>query len=240
MKFLECKLVFEYKTPLGGISVDGYNPETNTIYEFLGCYFHGCKNCFNWRQAKTHDNVTMDDKYSATHYRIQGFTSMGYTVCTIWECSFRKLLKQNPILLNSLQNSNLILYGNINCRDALFGGRTEVFQTLYETAQGERIRYLDFTSLYPYVNKYCKYPVGHPKVYTGQNCNNVILDEIVGLVKCKILPPTNLLIPLLPGKFFDRLVFTLCKTCAEVQNISFTCQHTEEERALVVLGFLAN
>ena len=27
--------------------VDGYDPITNTIYEYNGCYFHGCKSCYN-------------------------------------------------------------------------------------------------------------------------------------------------------------------------------------------------
>lgn len=26
--------------------VDGYSPSTHTVFEFLGCVFHGCKNCF--------------------------------------------------------------------------------------------------------------------------------------------------------------------------------------------------
>jgi len=27
--------------------VDGYCNETNTIYQFHGCYFHACKSCYN-------------------------------------------------------------------------------------------------------------------------------------------------------------------------------------------------
>ena len=27
--------------------VDGYFKETNTIYKFHGCYFQGCKDCYN-------------------------------------------------------------------------------------------------------------------------------------------------------------------------------------------------
>ena len=26
---------------------DGYCKEINTIFEFQGCYYHGCKKCFN-------------------------------------------------------------------------------------------------------------------------------------------------------------------------------------------------
>jgi hypothetical protein len=34
----------EYRPPeLPHYSVDGYCAETRTVYEFLGCYYHGCK-----------------------------------------------------------------------------------------------------------------------------------------------------------------------------------------------------
>lgn len=63
------------------------------------------------------------------------------------------------------------------------------------------IRYLDFTSLYSYVNKYSKYPVGHPKIFKGSECYTIPnITTIDGLIKCKILPPQNLLIPVLPEK----------------------------------------
>ena len=26
--------------------VDGFDEETNTVFEFYGCYFHGCPRCF--------------------------------------------------------------------------------------------------------------------------------------------------------------------------------------------------
>ena len=27
------------------VFVDGYHPPTNTVYEFMGCNFHGCLKC---------------------------------------------------------------------------------------------------------------------------------------------------------------------------------------------------
>ena len=49
-------------------------------------------------------------------------------------------------------------------RDSFFGGRTNASMLYCAAGEGERIRYVDFTSLYPYVNKYCEYPRGHPKI----------------------------------------------------------------------------
>ena len=33
-------------TPAGEYFVDGFGENTNTVYEFHGCYYHECKNCF--------------------------------------------------------------------------------------------------------------------------------------------------------------------------------------------------
>ena len=41
---------------------DGFCRETNTVYETLGCYFHGCQKCYrstdyNARLQKTHGQI---------------------------------------------------------------------------------------------------------------------------------------------------------------------------------------
>lgn len=84
---------------------------------------------------------------------------MDYNVNVKWECDFKKYLKQNPEIYTRLSQDYLMHYNLINCRDSIFGGRSEVFCNFYAAQSNEKIRYLDFTSLYPYVNKYCNYPV---------------------------------------------------------------------------------
>lgn len=85
--------------------------------------------------------------------------------------------------------------------------------------------------MYPYVCKYGKFPVGHPKIHVGENkCASRGL-HVDGLLKCKILPPTNLYHPILPVKLHERLMFLLCKTCGENLNAE-DCSHSVEERAL--------
>ena len=87
-------------------------------------------------------------------------------------------------------------------------------------------RYVDFTSLYPWVNKYGTYPLGHHDLYVGDE----IPDTVQGLLKCKVLPPTHLFHPVLPVRMNGKLLFPLCRTCAEEQQAH--CDHNEEERAL--------
>ena len=51
----------------------------------------------------------------------------------------------------------------LNPRDAFFGGRTNVTKLTYDFKEGEKGKYVDFVSLYPTVQFYKDYPVGHPK-----------------------------------------------------------------------------
>jgi hypothetical protein len=77
-------------------------------------------------------------------------------------------------------------------RDAFHGGRTEAF-TLFQKDQN--ISYVDVTSLYPYINKTGKIPIGHPEIVIE---GFIDIQQYEGFIKCKILPPRGLYIPVLP------------------------------------------
>ncbi len=67
--------------------------------------------------------------------------------------------------------------------------------------------YIYFTSLYPYIQKYGKFPIGHPERIT-ENFEQV--ENYFGLVYCRIIPPRKLYHPVLPyhakGKLFFHCV----------------------------------
>ena len=107
----------------------------------------------------------MLNRYEETQARLQKIRDAGYKVNPIWGCEFRKLLCDNPELKNELCSHPYVKYSPINIRDASSGGRTEASKTYYRVKQGEEIHYVDVISLYPYICKYGKFPVGHPKVY---------------------------------------------------------------------------
>jgi len=107
-------------------------------------------------------------------------------------------------------------------------GRTEAFKLYHEVKIGESINYYDVTSLYPYINKTGKAVLGHPTVIT-ENFGDISAYE--GLIKCKVYPLRNLHIPVLPAKINNKLLFALCKTCAEFQQQT-TCLHSDNERAI--------
>lgn len=71
------------------------------------------------------------------------------------------------------------------------------------------------------------FPIGHP-IYVTENFETV--ESYYGLIKCVVLPPRKLYIPVLPANFNGKLVFSLCRTCAEGQLR--VCTHSEKERMI--------
>ena len=104
----------------------------------------------------------------------------------------------------------------------------------YECKTDEVIRYLDVTSLYPSVLVKNPYPLGHPKVITEFESKQI--DNYFGFIKCKVLPPKNLYIPVLPIRDQNKkLLFPLCAICANEKGDK--CKHTPDQRALVGTWF---
>lgn len=98
-----------------------------------------------------------------------------------------------------------------------------------EATDDEKIKYYDVTSLYPFINKTGKEPLGHPAIITE---NFDPAENYDGLMKCKILAPRDLYIPVLSCKISRKLMFGLCRTCTE-ENCVDLCNHDEEERAFI-------
>ena len=64
-------------------------------------------------------------------------------------------------------------------RDAFFGGRTNTCNLFAKIVKpGDEISYYDVCSLYPWVMKYCSYPMDHPEVIlkTSNMWMNIMLS----------------------------------------------------------------
>lgn len=231
----------EQSIPVEGkiLKVDGYNPETKTVYEFHGCFFHACPNCFpkhRHRRHNCHPDRTLVEVYEATLKKTARLRNAGYTVIEQWECDFLEQKKTDPALHEFLATFELV--EPMNPRDSFFGGRTNGVRLYCEAPQEEEdeIRYADINSLYPYVNKTKTYPVGHPEILVHPTDQN--LDSYFGLAKVKILPPAHLYHPVLPVRIADKLMFPLCAQCVVEQlqkpwlERTEMCLHTEEQRCL--------
>ncbi|KAG5889399.1 hypothetical protein JTB14_018273 [Gonioctena quinquepunctata] len=219
---------------IAGVKVDGYCEGTNQVFEFEGCYYHGCPHCFAHQRdtpLKEEPSETMNLRYEATTAKKDRLKSLGYDVIDMWECDFKRQLNDNKELQDYVENHPLVLQTPLNPRDAFYGGRTGNTFEYYKAQNDEKIKYVDVCSLYPWVCKYGKFPVGHPKVYVGSECPT--LSSVSGLIRCKVLPPRELFHPVLPVKMMNnKLMFVLCRACG--QNLSFDdCSHSDEERSLI-------
>ena len=138
--------------------------------------------------------------YQATQQKTRLIRAAGYVVVEMWECTFKKELKQNEELQDLVNNMTWV--SPLDLRDAFYGGRTGMEKCYHTVEESQQIFYQDFTSLYPTINKYGTYPLCHPQ---SQN-----IQDYFGIAKVDVLAPEKLLHPVLPVKLNGKLMFPLC------------------------------
>ena len=204
----------EYRIPNSNYTVDGYDEDTNTVYEFQGCFWHGC--CSRYpNRSESHrrlEDRTMEDVYYCTQRKVADLESRGYTVKQMWECQWAQLKHRDPAVCDIVNKLDIV--APLNPRDAFCGGRTNAIKLYHQTEADEEIDYYDFTSLYPSVNKNGEYPIGHPIIVFEPEGN---VSQYFSIAKCTILPPYDLYHPVLPLRHNDKLTFPLCRTCVETE-----------------------
>ena len=107
---------------IGKPLVDGWCVETRTAYQFHGCYFHGCRDCYEPQEMNTLNGKTMaqlldDTKKNTTYHRRH------VEVVEMWECQWKQEAKVPPPhpKWNMTQNEILTavidgtLFGMIEC-----------------------------------------------------------------------------------------------------------------------------
>jgi hypothetical protein len=63
---------------IGKYNVDGYDCETKTVYEFYGCFFHGCPRCYTKDAFNPLARKLMRELYNDTMRRENNLKAMGY------------------------------------------------------------------------------------------------------------------------------------------------------------------
>ena len=216
--------------------VDGYDEQTKTFYEFQGCSYHGCINCFpnHTMRHPINLNKTMRDVRRETRTRIQQLSQLGHRVKEMWECKWNHMIQADPQLKQFIYTLNIAT--PLNPREAFFGGRTNAIKFHHKVQENEKIHYSNMILLYPCANLEYDYPIGHPEFIDQPKTTDI--SRYYGLVKCKILPPYELYHPVLPHRYDSKLLFPLCRTCAEqgmketLLERSETCTHSQKERTL--------
>ena len=215
--------------------VDGYFEYQGKRYvcEYHGCNFHGCMKCFPHNRETTMNNHrSIAQRWRDTQLKEKRLKEKGYVVLSKWSCEFAEE-KQKPKVRDFLNTVNI--QDPINLRDCYFGGRTNTLVLHKKFADGEKGKYVDFTSLYPDILKYRRFPVGHPKriIKDFQQCLFKPCDgncfyfpcegkhwvlPYFGVIKVTVLPPTDLIHPVLPLKCNGKLKFPMCYKCACLEN----------------------
>ena len=218
-------------------NVDGYHAASNTIYEYHGCIYHGCRKCFRLQRQKKrhcHPDRTIEEVYEATCLKTRILRDAGYTVVEKWGCEFAAQKKTDPELQTFLENFELVW--PLEPRDAFYGGRTGATALYAKAAEEEDISYVDFTSLYPSINKYGTYPLRFPEIYLNPDDHDI--DSYFGIAQVDILAPERLFHPVLPVREGGKLTFPLCRSCVKEEMAkpllerSNMCGHTREQRML--------
>jgi hypothetical protein len=222
----ECKL--------GNLRFDGFDHDSKTVFEFYGCFYHGCLKC-----VKNPDTISPVAKisyralYEQTKEREKLLLQDGFKVIFVWECEWEAFKKKNwndDVVLRAVV-SDMEHFIPIDPRTSYKGGRTETYKM---ESTGEDLKYVDVNSLYPFVLSSKYFPVGHPQV--AFNPPGVDISQYFGFVRCSVVPPSNLYHPVLPYTSNGKLLFPLCRTCA-VQRITTPCEHGENERSLTDTWF---
>ena len=83
---------------IGPYPVDGYCKETDTVYEFQGCFMHGCNKCFHSTSYNPLKCQTMGYLYKVCNERI--IKNIVKNFVEIWEHEWDMLFKENEEIKN--------------------------------------------------------------------------------------------------------------------------------------------
>ncbi len=86
--------------------VDGICHANKTIFEFHGCYFHGCPKCYSPRFENRRTGCYMGDAYSSTLDKdsyLRG-TAPDHELVTMWECDFDRAIKVDKEMATFINN----------------------------------------------------------------------------------------------------------------------------------------
>jgi hypothetical protein len=76
--------------------VDGFDPTTNTVYEFWGDYWHGNPDKFDHNATNTRAHQTFGQLYAKTKAKEASLISAGYKVVVMWENEWKRLSGSKP------------------------------------------------------------------------------------------------------------------------------------------------
>ena len=77
-----------------GAPVNEYASKSGTIFQYHGCWWHGCRRCLADRDTRIAHGKTREELYTATVDRTRALRKAGYRVIAKWECDDIKTNKK--------------------------------------------------------------------------------------------------------------------------------------------------
>ena len=97
----------EKRVGLRKIPVDGFCQETNTVYQFHGCWYHGHKCHLNQNDYNEIRKTSCSELRKKTEEMSTYIRSQGLNLVELWECEWLKMKKGNPHLQEFLASIRL-------------------------------------------------------------------------------------------------------------------------------------
>ena len=86
------------------IPVDGYEPKSNTIFQYHGCKWHGCPCQKRKERNSLEEERSADQRYAKTIELEKKMKEQGFKIVSVWECEKPELKKKRFV-----KNSGLTL-----------------------------------------------------------------------------------------------------------------------------------
>lgn len=67
---------------------DGYDPETNTVYEYMGDFWHGNPDVYDPNAVNPRTGTTFGELYRKTMQKVRDIEDLGFQVVYVWENDF--------------------------------------------------------------------------------------------------------------------------------------------------------
>ena len=80
----------QFKVADTNFYVDGFDSKTNTVYEFLGDFWHGNPEVVDLDSINPKSKKTFRELFDYTFWRLNLIKSLGYNVRYIWEKDWKE------------------------------------------------------------------------------------------------------------------------------------------------------
>jgi len=102
---------------IGQFKVDGLCE--NTIFEYYGCYWHGCLKCLPDRNYLTPDKITTArSAFEKTQDRKKYLEEQGYNIIEKWECQLRQDIQGDKEMQEFFEKPSV--YEPLNPRNGIY------------------------------------------------------------------------------------------------------------------------